>query len=121
MKELRIYLGRKKHILKVKTYKNMSYKQKFGVSPLNNMGPTDPPKKSKKEYTDISVQGSDDEMYSIKVTKDSPYSKMAKKMGSIPKSLRNVAFTSKTDPKTSGISKEESKRRENAYLKSQGR
>jgi len=99
----------------------MSYKQKFGISPLNNIDPTEPPKKSKKEYTDISVQGGDDETYSIKVTKDSPYSKMAKKMGSIPKSLRNVAFTSKTDPRTSGISKEESKRRENAYLKSQGR
>ena len=99
----------------------MSYKQTFGPSPINNTDPTKPPKKSKKEYTDISVQGGDDEMYSIRVTKDSPYSKMAKKMGSIPKSLRNVAFTSKTDPKTSGISKEESKRRENAYRESRGK
>jgi len=98
----------------------MSYKQKFGPSPVNKTFP-DPPKKSKKEYTDITVQGSDDEMYSIRVTKDSPYSRLAKKMGSIPKSLKNVVFTSKTDPSASGISKEERKKRENAYRKSIGR
>ncbi len=96
----------------------MSYKQKFGISPLKK---TDPPKGSKKEYIDVSVQGSDDKQYSIKVTKNSPYSKLAKKMGSIPKSFRNVSFTSKTDPAASGISEKESKRRENTYLKSIGK
>lgn len=98
----------------------MSYKQKFGVSPFKKTDP-DPTKGSKKEYTDVTVQGGDDDMYSIRVTKNSPYSKLAKKMGSIPKSLRSVAFTSKTDPAASGISEKESKRRENAYLKSIGK
>ena len=98
----------------------MSYKQKFGLSPFKKTDPN-PPKGSKKEYTDLTVQGGDDEMYSIRVTKNSPYSKLAKKIGSIPKSLRSVAFTSKTDPSASGISKEESKKRENAYRKSIGR
>ena len=98
----------------------MSYKQKFGPSPIKKTSP-DPPKESKKEYTDVTVQGSDDEMYSIRVTKDSPYSKLAKKMGSIPKSLKTVVFTSKTDPLASGISKEESKKRENAHRKGIGK
>lgn len=98
----------------------MSYKQKFGISPIKKADPN-PPKKSKKEYTDVTVQGGDDEMYSIRVTKNSPYSKLAKKMGSIPKSLRSVSFTSKTDPAASGLSEKESKKRENAYRKSIGR
>ena len=98
----------------------MSYKQKFGISPIKKKDP-DPLKVSKKKYIDVDVQGGDDKMYSIRVTENSSYARLAKKMGSVPKSFRNVSFTSKTDPAASGISEKERKKRESAYLRSVGR
>lgn len=92
--------------------------------PLNMKSPLykqDPPAENGKKYVNVNTIGDDDKEYSIRVTENSPYARLASKMGSLPRSMKSIVFNSKTDPSASGITAEESERRKTSYMKSVGR
>jgi len=69
-------------------------------------------KNVKTEVVNIKASDSLGNMYGIDVKSGSPYEKMYKDLGAVPSAFRpGQGFTEGTDPRTSGLSKEEKAKR----------
>jgi hypothetical protein len=79
-----------------------------GIAALTNSG--DPEKDKKKKVTVKATGGG--ETWDMEVTEGTGYDKLSKKLGTVPRELRNLKGVRKgTDPFLSGISQEEKKKR----------
>lgn len=118
----------------------MGYSQKFGPGRMNGYdagaekvmdvmtygagkymtkgpGQTKDPKDG--DRVDIMTSSADGKTYKMNVSANAGYAKFADKVGGLPHNLRAITtFNENTDPNTSGISEEESKRRLKAYKES---
>lgn len=117
----------------------MGYSQKFGPGRMNGYdagakkvmsimkggakmmaeGPGQAKDPKDGDRVDIMTSSDDGKTYKINVNSNAEYAKFAGKVGGLPHNLRAITtFNENTDPKTSGISEQESKRRLKAYKES---
>jgi hypothetical protein len=105
----------------------MPYKQKPGRGPMmktgrglrkdllgpaaHEPGHNGDKKKPEPEYVNVPTAGADGKPYEITVGKGSGFHKLAKKMGGVPNSFRNISgLTEKNDPFAAGRDPREKKR-----------
>lgn len=90
-----------------------------GASEYMKKGPGQAKDPKDGDRVDIMTSSDDGKTYKINVNSNAEYAKFAGKVGGLPHNLRAITtFNENTDPKTSGISEEESKRRLKAYKES---